>query len=45
MKRAYKKPQARTIRIQSKTLLLDVSSTVNEFKRGNDITVGDEDEP
>ena len=45
MKRAYKKPQARTICIQSKTLLLDGSYTVNEFKRGNDITVGDEDEP
>lgn len=45
MKRIYEKPEMRILNIQNQTHLLSGSYKVNEYRRGNDITVGDEDEP
>ena len=44
MKKEYKKPQTLTILLQIQTQLLSGSYKVNDYNRGNDITVGDEDE-
>ena len=43
MKKTYDRPQARTFLLQSSTLMLGTSNTVNNYKQGNDITVGDTD--
>ena len=43
MKQVYKKPQADAIILRCKTQMLSQSYTVNEYRRGRNITVGDED--
>lgn len=43
MKKTYVKPQMCTILLHSHPLMLGGSNTVNDYNRGNDITVGDED--
>lgn len=45
MKQIYEKPAMRILNIQNQTHLLSGSYKVNEYRRGNEITVGDEDEP
>ena len=43
MKKTYNRPQIRTILLHSPALMLNTSNTVNEYKRGSDINVGDTD--
>ena len=43
MKQAYQKPHSAVIILQSKTHMLSQSYDVNEYNRGRNITVGDED--
>lgn len=45
MKRTYTKPHTQAFILQSKTHMLSQSYTVNEYRHGRSITVGDEDEP
>lgn len=45
MKRTYKKPQIQTIPTEGPILMLQGTEVVNVFKKGNDIVIGDEDEP
>jgi hypothetical protein len=44
MKRIYEKPEMRILNIQNHTHLFSGSYKVNEYHRGSDIAVGDEDE-
>ncbi len=46
MKKTYEQPQTLTILLQnhSQPLLASEPYKVNEYNKGNDITVGDEDE-
>lgn len=44
MKRIYNRPQAHTVLLAGRTHQLTGSYKVNEYSKGSDITVGDEDE-
>ncbi len=43
MKQEYKKPHSAVITLRCKTQMLSQSYEVNEYSRGRNITVGDED--
>ncbi len=45
MKKKYEKPQIHAVLLHGPTLMLGVSNTVNDYKQGDDIYVGDSDEP
>lgn len=42
-KRNYIKPQMRSILLKDPVLVYDGSNTVNEYTKGSDIMIGDED--
>lgn len=42
-KKTYRRPQTRSIALQGPVLMLGGSDTVNEYCRGKDISVGDEE--
>ena len=44
MKKTYDRPHIRTFFPHSPALMISTSITVNEYKSGDDITVGDTDE-
>ncbi len=44
MKKTYRRPQTRSIALQGPRLMLTTSVAVNDYGRGNDISVGDTDE-
>jgi len=44
MKKEYTKPIAETVHMAITAGLLTASNNVNEYKRGNDILVGDDDD-
>lgn len=44
MKKEYIKPIVETVHIATAVGLLTASNNVNEYKRGSDIYIGDEDE-
>lgn len=44
MKKTYYKPITRTVILRGLMLMLGGSNTVNDYHRGNDITIGDTDE-
>ena len=44
MKKKYNNPQTRTVVLRGPVLMLGGSDTVNEYRRGNDISVGDTDD-
>ena len=44
MKKKYNNPQTRTVVLQGPRLMLTASVAVNEYRRGNDIGIGDSDE-
>lgn len=44
MKKEYTKPVVMTVHIAGKSMLLAASNNVNEYKRGSDIYVGDDDD-
>ena len=44
MKKTYDRPHTRTLLLHSSALMLSTSNTVNEYKQGSDIIVGDTDE-
>ena len=43
-KKTYRRPQTRSIALQGPRLMLTASVAVKEYRRGNDISVGDTDE-
>ncbi|MBR6195647.1 MAG: hypothetical protein IKQ58_09290 [Prevotella sp.] len=43
-KKTYRRPQTRSIALQGPRLMLTASVAVNEYYRGNDISVGDTDD-
>lgn len=43
MKKTYEKPQMRIVLLHGPALMLGGSHEVNEYNRGRDIIVGDED--
>ena len=43
MKKTYEKPKMRTVLLRGPVLMLSGSNTVNEYNRGSDFYVGDED--
>ena len=43
MKKTYRRPQARSIALQGPRLMLTASVEVNEYGRGSDISIGDEE--
>ena len=43
MKQAYKKPHSAVITLRCTTQMLSQSYNVNEYRRGRNIAVGDED--
>lgn len=43
-KKTYRRPQTRSIALQGPRLMLTGSDAVNEYRHGNDISVGDTDD-
>lgn len=43
MKKTYEKPKMRTVLLRGPVLMLSGSNQVNEYNRGSDFYVGDED--
>ena len=43
-KKTYRRPQTRSIALQGPRLMLTGSVAVKEYRRGNDISVGDTDD-
>ena len=43
MKKTYKRPQTRAVALRGPVLMLTASVEVNEYRSGNDISIGDEE--